>query len=131
MHDRFAIVSEIVNSEISKKYKPGSCDCFITGMKVADAINGTGLSDKYRKVYKTRKQSEKYMKDMGFKSLSDLLSTHFDEIAPASMVWGDIGVVVSNGDEHIAICCGGTFIVRGIKGREVFALSDVVKGFKI
>lgn len=71
------------------------------------------------------------MRDHGYESLVDLLNEHFEQKAPAALVWGDLAVVSSSEGEHVAVCTGQHFIVKGLNGREVYSLADVDAGFRI
>lgn len=129
--DRWQVVLDVVSKQLQQKYKPGRSDCFITGLRVADAISGSNLSKQYAGVYKSRKTGEEYMQRMGFYSLADLLATHFEKTTPATMQWGDLGVVVTEDGEHVAVCMGSVFIVKNSVGQSNFSLSQVEAGFKV
>lgn len=50
--------------------------------------------------------AKKAMKDRGWKSVSEMLDSLLERIAPAQMVLGDIAVLPGEGMEGIVICAG-------------------------
>lgn len=114
-------------------YKIGISDCCFVALAVVDAIRGTNFCKKYKGIYKTERQSKRYMVKKGYKNLAETISgeTGLLPKAPAMLSWGDIAIVAIDNVEHVAVCCGAQFIVKADTGQLVFSISDVTAGFGV
>lgn len=131
MVSRHELVFQIVETELARKYSPCSADCIYMALRVCDQIRETSLLNLLIGSYETMGQAKREMARRGHKSLSDVLAEHLD-IKPNSMlIIGDVAIVINDGVEHVAVCMGGNFVVKGELGKEVYTLNDVVMGFEV
>jgi len=129
--DRFKLVSETVSQELALPYVIGQSDCFFMALRVADAVNGTNVAEKFEGVYSSPAEIKRYMASRKFRTIGRVLEEFFERVPGAQLALGDIAVVNHNGQEHTAVCGGTSFIVKSENGREVFSLDSVKSGFKV
>lgn len=128
---RHEVVFKVVESELARPYRPCSADCLHMGLKVCDKVKKTKLLKILSGSYSSIKGSKREMVKRGYKSIADPLREHLESKPPAMLTVGDLAIVSKDGVEHVAVCMGPNFIVKGENGREVYLLNDVISGFEV
>lgn len=130
---RFETVKAVIDAEMATPYSHWPhADCFFFGCRVVDALDPTAEIEKaYKGSYKTLRGAQVALRRRGWKSLTELFSTHLEPCAPAEARVGDIGVLQLSDGEHVGVCVGSKFITKTSRGRAFHDLADCKAAFRV
>lgn len=115
-----------------QEFKYGKFDCCLFGAGAISAQTGVDIAEKYRGKYRSLKGGFKLLRKDGYKSYSDFISKHLNEIESAAFAQvGDIGIVVTDDGEAICIIMGAFAIGVSENGLVQFQLNHINRVFRI
>jgi hypothetical protein len=105
--DRVAAVEAIKAEFGGRAFQPGTVDCAVMTRRL---LENFGHFVPEVGPYSTERGGRQKLKRAGYASISALLDTILEPIAPARMIIGDIAVLEGEGGEALCICAGRKFI---------------------
>lgn len=133
---RFQIVTAVLDAELAKPYASPESDCFILGLRLADALDPTlGLVEKFGGTYTSLHDAQRVLRRQGFKSLRAAFEAHFEPCAPAAARFGDLVIInIQAGPrrtaEHVGVCLGTRFRTKLETGPAWHTLNEVTAAFR-
>lgn len=95
---------KLIERHKTKPFKRGYNDCALFAGKAVYKMTGNDYVTKFLGKYKTKKASAKIVKELGYKSLSDIADKHLDPYtSPMFAKRGDCVLVEVDGGEALAI----------------------------
>lgn len=135
--NRFRIVDATLTAELAKPYAygtPEKSDCFMMGLAMVDALEGTQRAAKYAGAYRTLAGAQRALRRRGHASLVSFFTAELerDPVGGASAQLGDLVILrLADGAEHVGVCLGARFRTKTPAGRLDCSLADVVAAFRI
>lgn len=84
---------DYLNQSVGTPFAYGQFDCFLFTLGAVAVMTGFDLTADYRGSYATLRQGVAMARKRGIRDHVDLVSRHFEEIAPSFAQAGDIAVV--------------------------------------
>lgn len=109
----------------------GKNDCTLFGADVVTALTGVDLAEKYRGKYRSLTGGIKLLKRDGYKSHTDFLEKHFDEVPTAFAQVGDLGIADTEFGTAICVVMGGFAYGLSEFGLSKIPTNELVKTFKV
>lgn len=134
--NRYDAVLSVIETELAKGYEPGKSDCFMLGLRLADALDpGLGLVERYGGSYTTLAGALRVLRRHGFETLRDAFEAHFTSCPPAAAGFGDLVIVAMPARrgrmaEHVGICVGTRFLTKTEAGRSWHGIGEVTAAFR-
>lgn len=128
---RVRIVTDIITAARAEPYAYGSNDCFFLGLKVIDALQGTGHVHAFAGSYTTLLGANRTLRRRGHKSVVTLYAELVEPIAWGSARIGDVAVVDSAGVEHVAVHGGQSWLSITAEGPMSWPLEAAKQAFGV
>nr|WP_313011596.1 hypothetical protein [Brucella intermedia] len=105
----------------------GQSDCILTAADAVEAVLGDDPAKDIRGKYKSKTGAYRLIRQRGFKSVADALSSLFEEIPVALAQRGDLGVY----ENTAGYFCEYGFAVKGEDGLRFLPRTMAEKAFKV
>ncbi|KAB2782534.1 hypothetical protein F9L00_03440 [Brucella anthropi] len=105
----------------------GQSDCILTAADAVEAVLGDDPAKDIRGKYKSKTAAYRLIKQRGFKSVAEALSSLFEEIPVALAQRGDLGVY----ENTAGYFCEYGFAVKGEDGLRFLPRTMAEKAFKV
>ena len=129
--NRFDIVSGIIEKARAEPYAYGVNDCFFLGLKVIDALQGTGHAKTYSGSYKTLIGAQKALRKRKHKTLVTFFAAMLEPAAWGSARIGDVAVIDIDGAEHVGVHGGQAWMSITENGPVNWPLHFAKQAFKV
>ncbi|WP_139975848.1 hypothetical protein [Ochrobactrum sp. CGA5] len=105
----------------------GKSDCVLLAADVVEAVRGDDPASDIRGKYKSNAGAYRLIKQRGFNTVSDVLSSQFEEIPAAMAQRGDLGVY----ENTAGYFCEYGFAVKSEDGLRFLPRTMAEKAFKV
>lgn len=105
----------------------GQSDCILTAADAVEAVLGDDPAKDIRGNYKSKTGAYRLIRERGFKSVADVLSSQFEEVPVALAQRGDLGVY----EKTAGYFCEYGFAVKGEDGLRFLPRTMAERAFKV
>lgn len=126
-HDWEKRLVAITEAHLNTPMVWGQSDCILTAADAVEAVLGDDPAKDIRGKYKSKTAAYRLIKQRGFKSVAEALSSQFEEIPVALAQRGDLGVY----EKTAGYFCEYGFAVKGEDGLRFLPRTMAEKAFKV
>lgn len=126
-HDWEKRLVAITEAHLNMPMVWGRSDCILTAADAVEAVLGDDPAKDIRGKYKSKTAAYRLIKQRGFKSVAEALSSQFEEIPVALAQRGDLGVY----EKTAGYFCEYGFAVKGEDGLRFLPRTMAEKAFKV
>ncbi|KAB2764795.1 hypothetical protein F9K98_01225 [Brucella anthropi] len=126
-HDWEKRLVAITEAHLNSPMVWGQSDCILTAADAVEAVLGDDPAKDIRGKYKSKTAAYRLIKQRGFKSVAEALSSLFEEIPVALAQRGDLGVY----ENTAGYFCEYGFAVKGEDGLRFLPRTMAEKAFKV
>lgn len=105
----------------------GQSDCILTAADAVEAVLGDDPAKDIRGNYKSKTGAYRLIRERGFKSVADVLSSQFEEVPVALAQRGDLGFY----EKTAGYFCEYGFAVKGEDGLRFLPRTMAERAFKV
>ncbi len=117
----------VTEAHLSTPLVWGKSDCILTAADAVEAVLGDDPAKDIRGNYKSKTGAYRLIRQRGFKSVSDVLASQFEEVPVALAQRGDLGVY----DKTAGYFCEYGFAVKGEDGLRFLPRTMAERAFKV